>query len=146
MTAANTKGNTIRCKCTAYKNVNSMESTRNRSAKVNYIWRLNVKNSKGQHLLDLDDIQNVTSNDAGNKPETTEETLPVVIEEIIQEKSESQPWVQAHNDQGPSKGYTRKTIRPTGTLRAPNGKLPQKGAEASPPKKKRRCRPPKKKA
>jgi hypothetical protein len=146
MTAANIKGNTIHCKCTASKNVNSMGSTRNRSAKVNFIWRLNVKNSTGRHLLDLDDIQNVKSNDAENKPETTEETVPVLIEEIIQEKSESQPWAQAHNDKGPNKGYTRKIIRPTGTLRAPNGKLPQNGAEASSPKKKRRCRLPKKKA
>lgn len=144
MTAANTKGNTIHCKCTAYKNVNSMGSTRNRSAKVNFISRSNVKNSKGQHLLDLDDIQNVKSNDAEKKSETIEETLPVVIEEIIQEKSESQARVQAHNDQGPSKGSTRKIIRPTGTLRAPNGKLPQNGAEAKPLKKKRRCRTPRK--
>jgi hypothetical protein len=94
--------------------------------------------------LDLDDIQNVKSNNAENKPETIVETLPVVIEEIIQEKFETQ--AQTHIDQGPRKGSRRKIIRATGTLRAPNGKLPQNGAEASPPKKKRRCRPLKKKA
>jgi hypothetical protein len=96
--------------------------------------------------LDLDDIQNVKSNNTENKPKTIVETLPVVIEEIIQEKFETQGQVQAHIDQGPSKGSRRKIIRATGTLRAPNVKLPQNGAEASPPKKKRRCRFSKKKA
>ena len=88
--------------------------------------------------MDLHDIQNVRSNNAENNPETTVETLQIVIEEIIQEKTETQAQAQAHIDQGPSKGSTRKIIRPTGTLRAPKGKLPKNGAKASPPKKKRR--------